>query len=128
MQWLGHVLRMDVHRVPRILLDGRHAPVGPGAGCGCWGETLTGMYYGRPGVCQRLVAEHLTERVYSRTSSWRRARRRCWRLIESDGDASYAVLVLTMAVVDFLNKTAFFSFSFFLFSLSHVVLHGCNRA
>ena len=58
LQWIGHVLRMDVHRVPRILLDGRRAALG----CGCRGETLLGIY-GRPGVYQELLAEHLTERV-----------------------------------------------------------------
>ena len=62
LHWLGHVLRMAPERMPRMLLDGRRAAIGPGAGKGCSYPSLMGVY-GRLGVYQELVDRFLLGRA-----------------------------------------------------------------
>ena len=81
LRWLGHVLRMDESRVPRVLLDARRVATGPGAGKGCHGETLMGVY-GNEGVYQHLVNRHLTSAA--RTACFRGTRERSLAVLAAD--------------------------------------------
>ena len=71
LHWLGHVLRMAPTRMPRILLDGRRAAVGPGPGEGCDYPSLMGVY-GRVGVYQALVNRFLLGTTTPWPAAWPR--------------------------------------------------------
>ena len=69
LHWLGHVLRMAPERMPRMLLDGRRAAIGPGPGKGCSYPSLMGVY-GRPGEYQELVNRFLLGATVPWPAAW----------------------------------------------------------